>query len=435
MGRVISGTGYSTPDELDGNGVKDYLEKGSQVTIDTQPLSTNNVSEFSDINLTVSASSEGIVAYQWQVSDDCENWTDIEDSPSLMISGVFMTKNGYYEGIELYAVRDIDNLSDYGVSISGGNATSQQNSLQNTSLEAGQYYVLYGRNNWENFFSNEGSVPYKSEYNNYVRYLSSGWANILLWKDGKKIDAYGNSSESSGGSAWDVQQGWAYRKNGRGASPDFDISDWNIEKLEFVNVGGATTNGNDAVPNSYPLFKFSNPQLYVGADNDTLTIAKIPLKFNDNNYRVIVSTPAFKCDTIVESTCANITVEAMTDSDGDGVPDYVDLDSDNDGISDIFEGCEIDTDGDGLPNCLDLDSDGDGCNDVIEAGFTDDNADGYLGPSDLYVDINGLVTSGVDGYTDPYDQDKNGILDYLEQGDTVTIVSVSYTHLTLPTKA
>ena len=177
------------------------------------------------------------------------------------------------------------------------------------------------------------------------------------------------------------------------------------------------------MPNSYPLFKFSNPQLYVGADNDTLTIAKIPLKFNDNNYRVIVSTPAFKCDTIVESTCANITVEAMTDSDGDGVPDYVDLDSDNDGISDIFEGCEIDTDGDGLPNCLDLDSDGDGCNDVIEAGFTDDNADGYLGPSDLYVDINGLVTSGVDGYTDPYDQDKNGILDYLEQGDTVTIVS------------
>ena len=142
MGRVISGTGYSTPDDLDGNGVKDYLEKGSQVTIDTQPLSTNNVSEFSDINLTVSASSEGIVAYQWQVSDDCENWTDIENSPSLMISGVFMTKNGYYEGIELYAVRDIDNMSDFGVSISGGNATSQQYSLQNTSLEAGQYYEI-----------------------------------------------------------------------------------------------------------------------------------------------------------------------------------------------------------------------------------------------------------------------------------------------------
>ena len=289
------------------------------------------------------------------------------------------------------------------MSISGGNATSQQNSLQNTSLEAGQYYVLYGRSNWENFFSNEGSVPYKSEYNNYVRYLSSGWANILLWEDGKKIDAYGNSSESSGGSAWDVQQGWSYRKNGRGPSPDFDISDWNIEKLEFVNVGGATTNGNDAVQNSYPLFKFSNPQLYVGTNKDTLTIAKIPLKFNDNNYRVILSTPAFKCDTIVESTCANITVEAMSDSDGDGIPDYVDLDSDNDGITDLSEGCEIDTDGDGLPNCLDLDSDGDGCSDVDEAGFTDDNADGYLGPSDLYVDINGLVTSGVDGYTDPYD--------------------------------
>ena len=136
-----------------------------------------------------------------------------------------------------------------------------------------------------------------------------------------------------------------------------------------------------------------------------------------------MTTPGFQCDTTVASICANLAVEAMSDTDGDGVPDYVDLDSDNDGIPDIVEGCDVDTDGDGTPNCLDLDSDGDGCNDVIEAGFTDDDEDGVLGPEDVFVDVSGLVTSGTDGYTDPNDLDFNGVNDYVEAGDTVNIIT------------
>ena len=48
-----------------------------------------------------------------------------------------------------------------------------------------------------------------------------------------------------------------------------------------------------------------------------------------------------------------------------------DLDSDNDGIPDAFEGTPhipADDDGDGVPNFLDLDSDGDGLSDILEAG-------------------------------------------------------------------
>ena len=204
-------------------------------------------------------------------------------------------------------------------------------------------------------------------------------------------------------SAWDVDEGWAYRKNGRGASTTYNADDWNIEKNEFSLIGGTSTNGNDIVANGYPLFKFSGPSEFRGVNNDTLTIVRTPLSYNDKNFRVLVTTPGFQCDTTVASICANLAVEAMSDTDGDGVPDYIDLDSDNDGIPDIVEGCDIDTDGDGTPNCLDLDSDGDGCNDVIEAGFTDDDEDGVLGPEDVYVDVSGLVTSGTDGYTDPND--------------------------------
>ncbi len=88
------------------------------------------------------------------------------------------------------------------------------------------------------------------------------------------------------------------------------------------------------------------------------------------------------------------------DTDLDSTPDYIDLDSDNDGITDLNEG-QIDTDNDGIKNYRDLDSDGDLCNDVIEAGFLDGNNDGILGSiTPPTVNQNGQVTSGV-GYTAP----------------------------------
>jgi gliding motility-associated-like protein len=59
------------------------------------------------------------------------------------------------------------------------------------------------------------------------------------------------------------------------------------------------------------------------------------------------------------------------DSDGDGVPDYKDLDSDNDGYADTVEiGADpkkpVDTDGDGIPDYKDTDADNDGIIDKLE---------------------------------------------------------------------
>jgi gliding motility-associated-like protein len=88
-----------------------------------------------------------------------------------------------------------------------------------------------------------------------------------------------------------------------------------------------------------------------------------------------------------------------SDFDLDGVPDYYDLDSDNDGIKDSIE-TGANSDGTGIANYVDLDSDGDGCSDVIEAGFLDGNNDSFLGGLPLTVSTTGLVTSGI-GYTTP----------------------------------
>lgn len=117
--------------------------------------------------------------------------------------------------------------------------------------------------------------------------------------------------------------------------------------------------------------------------------------------------------------------------------DYLDLDSDNDGIFDLDEAGHnaadankdgkvdgnvglnglldslettpdsgklkyiiADSDADGNFNFFELDSDDDGCKDVIEAGFLDGDADGLLGNSPVTVNDKGIVTSAT-GYTTP----------------------------------
>jgi hypothetical protein len=106
------------------------------------------------------------------------------------------------------------------------------------------------------------------------------------------------------------------------------------------------------------------------------------------------------------------------DTDGDGIPDLVDIDDDNDGILDTVEdaGCTpssltCDTDGDGIINSLDLDSDNDGINDVGEALLPDLNrdgiADGVIQPNGAIASpistLGGLGDKDTDGSKDPYD--------------------------------
>ncbi|WP_035846386.1 beta strand repeat-containing protein, partial [Crocinitomix catalasitica] len=101
--------------------------------------------------------------------------------------------------------------------------------------------------------------------------------------------------------------------------------------------------------------------------------------------------------TISNGVCAvstdTIVILITEDNDGDGVCDAEDLDSDNDGVSDIAEG-DDDTDGDGIPDYLDLDSDNDGIPDLVEAGGTDADGDGLV---DDFEDLDG---DGLDDATD-----------------------------------
>lgn len=140
--------------------------------------------------------------------------------------------------------------------------------------------------------------------------------------------------------------------------------------------------------------------------------------------------------------------QTLCDTDNDGVADVFDLDSDNDGIPDVVEAglgshsegnamltgvsswvdsngngmhdateanIEPDTDGDGVPNYLDLDSDNDTIFDVDESGATNSgNASYQNGDGDITGDG---VGDGAD--TDAVretDVDSDGSLEYFTDG-------------------
>ena len=135
------------------------------------------------------------------------------------------------------------------------------------------------------------------------------------------------------------------------------------------------------------------------------------------------------CDSSAGATGlpADAVIVEAPDFDGDGVPDYQDVDSDNDGILDALEGAD-DADGDGQPNALDLDADGDGLPDVVEgnsgcadAAAQDGQCDGPFAADGLATDATNLNPPDTDGDTAPdfldLDSDNDGALDWLEAGE------------------
>ncbi|MFD2607502.1 VCBS domain-containing protein [Euzebyella marina] len=105
-------------------------------------------------------------------------------------------------------------------------------------------------------------------------------------------------------------------------------------------------------------------------------------------------------DGILDSEENPGSISPWQDSDGDGVPYYLDDDDGNPSVGDddgLIE-AGYDSDGDGFANFYDLDADNDGCFDTVEAGHSDGDNDGYLGNSPVSVDANGQVT-GQGGYT------------------------------------
>ncbi|MCU7853307.1 MAG: JDVT-CTERM domain-containing protein [Candidatus Thiodiazotropha sp. (ex Monitilora ramsayi)] len=137
---------------------------------------------------------------------------------------------------------------------------------------------------------------------------------------------------------------------------------------------------------------------------------------------VVTTSYQDQLDTVGSSQTRTAVTNAVNDQDGEGLTDAVDIDDDNDGISDLDEGDgAVDTDGDGIPDSLDLDSDNDGLSDLVESGAVvtglDTNNDGVIDAGNSFG-TNGLadaLETTADSDTINYtliDTDTDGVYDF-----------------------
>ncbi|MGI9530674.1 gliding motility-associated C-terminal domain-containing protein [Lutimonas sp.] len=453
-GLVISATdGYTTPNDLDGNGVPDFQETGSQATITTSP--TDQPLAPGTVTFSVAGN---IDTFRWQEDrQDGNGFVDLVDggeysgvsTANLEITITDASKYSYqYQvyvnnvafacGLEFNSVQvgfiqdqvdtDLDGVfDDFDVdddndgifdTVEGMTTDSNGNGIPDRmELDADGdlcFDVI------EAGFEDNGN----GELGNALPPVVDANGQVISATDGYTIPA-----DLDGNGIFDFQEAGSASEI---TVPPQDITIQIGDDASFEVFGDATFYQwqlYDAVGDVWN--NVVDDAVYSGATTSELTLTSPADTFDGNIYRVQLTSPDYVCDPnpILNSDQAVLNINVF-DADNDGVPDAIDVDDDNDGILDVteYDGLpplldsgqpvppEYDTDNDGVANQFDLDSDDDFCFDVTEAGFTE-NGSGLLGTQNPpVVDATGRVTSATDGYTTPNDLDGNGTPDFREFG-------------------
>ena len=202
--------------------------------------------------------------------------------------------------------------------------------------------------------------------------------------------------------------------DGDGITDSVDLDDDNDGILDTVEQDGdpLRDTDNDGIIDSLDL----------DSDNDGINdLIESNFGATDaNNDGIIDGVPAdFGANGLfdgVETTPESGTTSVTLDTDGDGIPNFQDIDDDNDGINTEDENYDAannnptdqDSDGDNIPDYLDTDDDNDG---VLTADEDNDNDGIFLNNDD---DDNG---DGIPDYLDALDTDGDGIPDSEDTDD------------------
>ncbi|VAW51579.1 internalin, putative [hydrothermal vent metagenome] len=232
--------------------------------------------------------------------------------------------------------------------------------------------------------------------------------------------------------------------DGDGVMDTVDLDDDNDGIPDGLEGSGSVDSDGDGIADSLDLDS-DNDGLFDLNESGIPTVTALD---SNNDGRVDLSNAvgsnglADTLETGVDSGVTNYNGGVLLDTDGDGVANFRDLDSDGDGLYDLLEAggtdsdsngqvdgfadidgdgfddgtastplATPDSDGDGVVDSLDLDSDNDGVMDVTESGGDDSNGDGLIGPAPQLVNVNGVYVGGV---LIPLDTDSDGVLNQLD---------------------
>ena len=157
----------------------------------------------------------------------------LADDSSLIITGIVegSLTGGNPKALELYALKNISDLSSYGIGITsnGNGATGVDYTFASDSVTSGDFiYVVYNLAYFMEFFeiSNISTFPYLV-YSDVSQFTVNGDDTVELYYNSAVIDTYGNVNVDGTGKAWEYLDGWGYRKNNTGPDgSNFTINNW-----------------------------------------------------------------------------------------------------------------------------------------------------------------------------------------------------------------
>ena len=152
------------------------------------------------------------------------------------------------QGVELFAIKDVDDLSRYSIGIAnnGGGTDGIELNLPAISLKKGEnYFISDSKLRFEHFFGIESNLA-----NHNV--LFNGDDAIELFENGKVIDVFGEIDVDGTGSIWEYTNGWAKRISNTGPNmAEFDPNNW---LFGGTNILSGVTNDQCAIPYPFDIY-------------------------------------------------------------------------------------------------------------------------------------------------------------------------------------
>ncbi len=176
--------------------------------------------------------------YEFYVQANC-------GGPNLIISGVYdgPLTGGHPKGVELYAINDIGNLSQYGLGSAnnGGGTDGQEFTFPADAVTAGTYiYVAADSTGFADFFG------FNANYISGAMGINGDDA-VELFEGGTVIDVFGDINMDGTGTAWDHLDGWAYRNTGMMPNAGtFTDTNWSYSGINAFD--GELTNATALTP-------------------------------------------------------------------------------------------------------------------------------------------------------------------------------------------
>ncbi|MEO0346430.1 MAG: ExeM/NucH family extracellular endonuclease [Pseudomonadota bacterium] len=232
----------------------------------------------------------------------------------IVISGVIdgPLPGGVPKAIELYAINDVANLSEWGVSSAnnGSGATgAPEFAFPSVAVPAGSFiYVASESANFTTFF---GFAP---DYTSGVASINGDDA-IELFQNGFVVDVFGDVDVDGSGQAWEYLDGWAYRIDETG--PDgatFVLGNWTFSGPNALD--GEATNDTAATP--FPLATLIN----TGGDAAPAVVATSPANGEtgvaaDADATVQFSEPVLVSSSAFSLTCTDTGARSVSPSSAD----------------------------------------------------------------------------------------------------------------------